>query len=223
MPLQMQRLLKEMRQIDNVDFAEPEIEPGVEELYVTQVPEPIRRMAAVMQLRMEELRKEVFYFVNNVSSAPEDTIDRLRRYVDFIAAMIMHETEELVPEVADLKRKGALIVFRKKWTVYAVENAMKPDAGIPTDVIAELVAEQILDDINNEDGQKPPPNQHENDGQQDDLPDNSDDALGGWSDDGDIGYLMEKAGWFDTAAGIAQRSRGNVNDSDDSDDDDKWN
>ncbi|MBU0625363.1 hypothetical protein KKF05_03400 [Patescibacteria group bacterium] len=212
MSLLMQRLLQEMADVQDVSFAEPDSAPESEEIFIGLMPMAIRRMVAVLQRHLDELHDEVRWHVLGNHSTNENKIDRLRRYVDFIMETLMHELEELMPEVATFRRQGALITFRRKWQVCALEQALRSDKGTPIDVIATLVGETILNENDPKDGfdllsdnDQSADSGHEDD---EDIPPNKNliGNLGG-AEGSDLSWQMDQIGWLDRAANIVQGCR----------------
>jgi hypothetical protein len=212
MPFLMERLLADIAKIEDIDTAEPRDDPGLNELTIGLLPFSIRKIGAVLAQRLNDLHDEVRWFVLGNRSA-NNKIDQLRRYVEFISAVLLHELEEMMPEVAILRRKGAVIVFRRRWLVCAIENQFRPNEGEPMDVIATLISETIPDkDENptNSDGfptDDKPRDHIPTDGRNIDGRNANDDDWSGSDMSGDLVSQMEQMGWLDRALSIIRSSK----------------
>jgi hypothetical protein len=224
MALLMQRLLKEMKNVtaEQIAATEPSEEPSEQEMFIALMPQSIRLMKTVLNGHLDDLRNLTRW---HILDTVEDEVTRLRRYVDFINSALIYELEELVPEIAKLRRQGSLITFRRNWQVCAIEGALRPDEGIATDVAAEYVAELILQketaDRNDDLSEKPPEpdDRVESNPLENDAPTENEDVKSfDWLGSGDTTFDMHKMGWIDRAISVVQENH-KKDSPDDSDDD----
>jgi len=216
--LLMQRLLKDMDEVEHIDCAEPQTDPGPDEKWLTQCPVAIREIMAVLQLRTGELKKEIYWQMTGSSSIEPEAVNRLARYVEFVKDALTHEMGELVPEVDDWQKKGARVTIHRKWAIYVLEGAGPVKRGEMTDAVAEAIAEHVLEIVKNEDrdpDEPPQPTYEPPDPNFDDVvPPDLDDIPGAWGDDpgADLSHQMEQLGWFDKASNIVQSGQNNEGD-----------